>query len=127
MNKSELMRELKRKDEEIRAARDALLGLITESRQWQDKCIGTMFLLSYMGCISEGRAAEILQASISDWRKMVRRVMERLEKSNDECIAQDKEERDLWVACAIPDGSKPQLVPSDNAEARRLAKRIKPK
>ncbi len=45
------------------------------NRKQRDQFIGTMMLLVYDGCISDGRARELIGMDIYEWRRECNRVL----------------------------------------------------
>lgn len=53
---------------------------IAINRQQQDRFIGTLMLLAYEGCITDGRARELAQMDIYEWRKECARMMRQVDQ-----------------------------------------------
>ena len=51
------------------------MKLIDDNRKLRDQFIGTLMLLAYDGCISEGRARELAGIDVYQWREELRRIL----------------------------------------------------
>lgn len=49
--------------------------MIAKNTKQRDQFIGTLMLLAYDGCISDGRARELIGMDIYEWRKECARIM----------------------------------------------------
>ena len=49
--------------------------IIDDNRKLRDQFIGTLMLLAYDGCISEGRACELAGIDVYQWREELRRIL----------------------------------------------------
>jgi hypothetical protein len=67
------MRTKPKKDE--RSYYDLAVKQIDINRKQRDQFIGTLMLLAYDGCISDGRARELIDMDIYQWRKECARIM----------------------------------------------------
>ncbi len=81
---SELRENLNELDEHSeKSLRDLCYKLIMENQQWRDRHIGTLMMLSYDGCISDGRAREIAGMKLHEWRDMFKLVIKELESKSE--------------------------------------------
>lgn len=64
---------------ELDKMRGALFQSISANGRLRDQFIGTLMLLAFDGCISEGRARELAQIDIYKWREELNRILQNQE------------------------------------------------
>lgn len=79
----------------VERQRDEIYRLIDENRQWRDRFVGTLMLLSHDGCISDSRARELIGMNIYEWRANWRKVCKTYADGN-------KEAQDLYRKAMKP-------------------------
>jgi hypothetical protein len=63
-----------KEESEREKMRSLCYKLISENREWRDRYVGTLMMLSHDGCISESRAREIIGMNIFEWRQSWRKI-----------------------------------------------------